>query len=146
MRFNVPKFIDVEDKIFGPLTFKQFVYLVGGAGLCVVVLWASPSTLISLPGIVIIVSFSLALAFFDYNGKPFLYTVRAVFNYLTNARTYVWKRREHEQKDQQQLRRELEQIEEIMEDKDSDTIGKKSVDVTVGVDQKSHNTKVTNQQ
>ncbi len=33
MRFEVPQFIDVEDKIFGPFTFKQFLYLAGGAGL-----------------------------------------------------------------------------------------------------------------
>jgi hypothetical protein len=33
MRFQVPQFIEVEDKIFGPLTVKQFIYLAGGAGL-----------------------------------------------------------------------------------------------------------------
>ncbi len=132
MRFNVPKYIDIEDKIFGPLTFKQFVYLIGGGGLCVVVLWLSPSTLISVPLITLVIAFSLALAFWDYNGKPFIYTVKAVFHYLTNARAYVWKRRKHETKDEKQLQKELEQIEKIMEDKDSDTIGKKSVDVTVG--------------
>jgi hypothetical protein len=132
MRFNVPKYIDIEDKIFGPLTFKQFVYLIGGGGLSVVILWLSPSTIISIPLIVLVVAFSLALAFWDYNSKPFIYTVKAVFRYLTNSRTYVWKRREHPQKDGEQLKKELEQIEKIMEDKDSDTIGKRSIDVTVG--------------
>ena len=34
MQFQVPQFIEVEDKIFGPLTFKQFVYVLGGAGAC----------------------------------------------------------------------------------------------------------------
>ena len=33
MMFSVPQFIDVEDKIIGPLTLKQFIYLAGGAGL-----------------------------------------------------------------------------------------------------------------
>jgi len=33
MRFQVPQFIEIESKIFGPLTFKQFIYLAGGAGL-----------------------------------------------------------------------------------------------------------------
>lgn len=134
MRFNVPKYIDIEDKIFGPLTFKQFVYLIGGAGLCVIAMWLSPSLLISIPAIVLVVSFSLALAFFDYNGKPFIYTVRAMFMYATRTRTYIWKRREHEDKSEQQLQKELEQIEDIMEEKDSDTIGKKSVDVVVGAE------------
>ena len=34
MQFKVPQFLDIEDKIFGPFTFKEFVYLAGGAGLC----------------------------------------------------------------------------------------------------------------
>ena len=34
MRFQVPQFIEIEDKIFGPLTIKQFIYIAGGAGLC----------------------------------------------------------------------------------------------------------------
>ena len=32
MRFQVPQFIEIESKIFGPLTFKQFIYLAGGGG------------------------------------------------------------------------------------------------------------------
>jgi len=38
MRFQVPQFIEVEDKIFGPLTLKQFIYLAGAGGV-VFVLW-----------------------------------------------------------------------------------------------------------
>jgi len=26
MQFQVPQFIEIEDKIFGPLTLKQFLY------------------------------------------------------------------------------------------------------------------------
>ena len=33
MRFQVPQFIEVEDKIFGPLTLKQFLYTAGGAAV-----------------------------------------------------------------------------------------------------------------
>lgn len=132
MRYNVPKFIDVEDKIFGPLTFKQFVYLIGGAGMCVVALWFIPSFILALPVMALIVAFSLALAFWDYNGKPFIHVVQAVFLYLTNARTYVWKRRKHEDKSKEQMQKELEQIEKSITDAHNDTITKKSVSVEVG--------------
>jgi len=134
MRYNVPKYIDIKDKIFGPLTFKQFVYLIGGGGLSIVIFWLSPSTIISLFLIPMVAAFSLALAFWNYNGKPFIYTVQAVFSYLTNARTYVWQRQEHEDKDSKQLQKELEQIEETMAEKNNDTIGRKSAEVTVGAD------------
>ena len=33
MRFQTPQFIEIEDRIFGPLTLKQFIYLAGSAGL-----------------------------------------------------------------------------------------------------------------
>src|SRR3989344_2665997 len=32
MEYQVPQFIEVEDKIIGPLTLKQFIYLAGEAG------------------------------------------------------------------------------------------------------------------
>ena len=132
MRFNVPKFIDVEDKIFGPLTFKQFVYLAGGAGMCVVALWLVPGFALALPVMGVIVAFSLALAFWNYNGKPFIHIVQAVFSYLTSARSYVWKRREHKNKSQEQMQKELKQIEESISDAHDDTITEKSVSVEVG--------------
>ena len=34
MQYQLPQFIDIEDKIVGPLTFKQFIYIAGGAGIC----------------------------------------------------------------------------------------------------------------
>ena len=36
MQFKVPQFLDIEDKIFGPFTFREFIYLAGAAGLCFV--------------------------------------------------------------------------------------------------------------
>jgi hypothetical protein len=36
MHYQVPQFIEIEDKIFGPLTLKQFIYLAGGVGLCLI--------------------------------------------------------------------------------------------------------------
>jgi len=146
MRFRVPKYIDVEDKIFGPLTFKQFVYLAGGAGACVIALWLIPSFLLALPVMGVITAFSLSLAFWNFNGKPFIHIVQAVFSYLISTRTYVWKRREHEDKSQKQLKKELEQIGQSITDSDNDTITQKSVSVEVGNDgnpqaaNKPHNT------
>ena len=62
MQFQVPQFIEVEDKIFGPLTFRQAVYLVGGAGLSYVIYRFSPSLIISIIPIVLIMALSGSLA------------------------------------------------------------------------------------
>jgi len=38
MQYQVPQFIEVEDRIIGPLTLKQFLYL-AFAGAILFVLW-----------------------------------------------------------------------------------------------------------
>lgn len=91
MRFQVPQFIEVEDKIFGPLTFKQFIYMGGAIGVAVVLFLLLPrflAIIISLP----IVIFGAALAFYKVNDKPFIYLVEAYFKYLTTNKLYIWKK------------------------------------------------------
>ena len=93
MRFQVPQFIEVEDKIFGPLTFKQFIYVVGGAGICVILFIFLPKFLaipISLP----VALFSGALAFYKVNGKPFINIVEAFLKYTLTNKLYIWKKEE----------------------------------------------------
>src|SRR3989344_3857031 len=93
MRFQVPQFIEVEDKIFGPLTFKQFVYVAGGVGLSIILFLFLPrflAIIISLP----IVLFSVALAFYKINGKPFVNAVEAFVKYSLTNKLYIWKKEE----------------------------------------------------
>lgn len=93
MRFQVPQFIEVEDKIFGPLTFKQFIYVAGGTGMCVLLFIFLPNALafiLSAP----IAAFSLALAFYKVNEKPFIYIVEAFIKYSLGSKLYVWKKEE----------------------------------------------------
>lgn len=91
MRFRVPQFIDIEDKIFGPFTFRQFIYLLGGGGLCFVLYRALP-LIIAVPLMVPIAALALALAFYRPNGKPFISMIEAGFNYFIGSKLYVWKK------------------------------------------------------
>jgi hypothetical protein len=91
MRFQVPQFIEVEDKIFGPLTLKQFIYLAGGAGLSFVSYRLLP-IFIALILIALIMTFSIALAFYKINNKPFINVVEAAFKYYTSSKLYIWKK------------------------------------------------------
>jgi hypothetical protein len=94
MRFQVPQFIEVDDKIFGKITLKQFIYLAGGGGLCFTLFRFLPSLLYSGIPILLIASFSLALAFFKINNKPFIYIVEAAFKYFFASKLYIWKKQE----------------------------------------------------
>ncbi|MEX2010361.1 MAG: PrgI family protein, partial [Parcubacteria group bacterium] len=93
MRFQVPQFIEVEDKIFGPLTFKQFIYVVGAGGICVVLFYLLPKFLAFLLSIPVAV-FGLALAFYKPNGKPFIDVVEAFITYSFGGKLYIWKKEE----------------------------------------------------
>ena len=95
MQFKVPQFLDIEDKIFGPFTFSEFVYLAGGAGLCYVIFKLLGFFIGFIP-ILLVGGFSLALVFYKPNGKPFINMVENSITYYTQNRLYVWKRQEKE--------------------------------------------------
>ncbi|MAF59653.1 MAG: PrgI family protein [Candidatus Pacebacteria bacterium] len=89
MRYQVPQFIEVEDKIFGPLTLKQFIYLVGGAGLCFV-LWRLLPLFIAVFFIAPVAAFSIALAFYKINNRPLIDTIEYAFKYGLSSKLYLW--------------------------------------------------------
>lgn len=93
MRFQVPQFIEVEDKLFGPFTFKQFVYLAGSAGVTVGAFSFLPTFLavfISAPFLIL----GVCLAFYKVNNRPFIFILESFFKYITKEKLYVWKKEE----------------------------------------------------
>ncbi len=92
MQFKVPQFIDVEDKLFGPFTFKQFAYMAGGGGL-VYILYKVLPIWIAIPLIIPVVILTALLTFYKINGKSFLYYLQASITYATKSKLYVWKQR-----------------------------------------------------
>ncbi len=93
MRFQVPQFIDVEDKIFGPFTFKQFIYLAGGAGISFILYKALP-LFFAILFISPILVLTLALAFYKINKKPFVAILESAFRYTLQKKLYIWKKEE----------------------------------------------------
>lgn len=94
MQFKVPQFLDIEDKIFGPFTFREFVYLAGGAGLCFILFKLLGFVLGAIP-ILTVAGFSLALTFYKPNNKPFLNMVESSLKYFTQNKLYIWKKSTH---------------------------------------------------
>lgn len=89
MRFQVPQFIEVEDKIFGPLTVAQFVYLAGGVGFFVALWLLLPLWLAILLGAPVTL-LGLALAFYKINDRPFIDVLQAAVEFRTKDRLYIW--------------------------------------------------------
>lgn len=89
MEYQVPQFIEVEDKVVGPLTLKQFIYIAGTIGLCIVFFFKLPllpGVLLSIPTIAL----GGALSFYKINGKPFIEVLEAGFNYYIGAKFFLW--------------------------------------------------------
>ncbi len=89
MQFQVPQFTDVEDKIFGPLTLKQFIYVAGGGGLGFLI-WRALPNLVAIPLALGVIGFAVALAFVQVNKKPLIVTLEAAFMYFVRKKLYLW--------------------------------------------------------
>lgn len=91
MRFDVPQFIEIEDKIFGPFTWKQFIYLAGGGGMGLILFFVAPFWIFFIFGVPLIILASL-LAFYPVNNRPFSSFLESMVNYYSNARNYRWRK------------------------------------------------------
>jgi len=92
MQFHVPQFIEVEDKIIGPLSLKQAIYAAGAIGVIFVAKGFVGSWLLALLIASPVTAFGLALAFYKINSRPFISTVEAAVKYIGGSRLYVWKK------------------------------------------------------
>jgi len=91
MRFSVPQFIDVEDKIVGPLSLRQLIYLIGAvAGTFI--LWRLFGFFIATIFGVPLLLLGFALAFVKVNNRPFIDVAYAAFFYITKHKLYLWKK------------------------------------------------------
>ena len=93
MQFKVPQFIDMEDKVFGNLSFKQFVYLAGGGGLAYMSIRILPIYIAILVAPAI-AGLALALTFVKINGKPFSHALESYVRYHSKSKLYLWKKQE----------------------------------------------------
>jgi len=94
MATKIPQNIDKEDKLVGPLTLKQFLYLLGGAALTFVVyqyyvigyLFMTEFILIGL----VIMTFAVMLAFVQINGRPFISFMSSLGLFILAPKRTLW--------------------------------------------------------
>lgn len=91
-QFVVPQFIDVEDKIIGPVTTRQFVILLT-ASLIIFIAYKLADTSLFIFLLCIIGGFTLILAFVKINGQPFHYFLLNIFQTLRRPSLRIWDRR-----------------------------------------------------
>ncbi len=94
MQFAVPQFTDVEDKLIGPLTLKQFLMLLATGGV-VLMFWSIFK--ISFFFFVFAVPVSLvglAFAFGKLNGRPLYLYLGSLISFFSRPQVRIFRREE----------------------------------------------------
>lgn len=89
-QYQVPQFITVEDKVFGPFTIKQFIYLAAGS----VLIFGARILLAPLlfwPIAAVVGGLAASLAFLKINEQPFPIVVKNMIFYMLRPRLYIWR-------------------------------------------------------
>ncbi len=88
---EVPQFINTQDKIAGPFTWKQLAWL-GGAGMILALLWQLLIRPVFFVVAVPIVIIAGLLTFFRPYQMSFISYLGHLLAYLFKPRTYLWQR------------------------------------------------------
>lgn len=100
MQFQIPQYIDIEDKVIGPFTLKQFLYLAGGGAL-LFVLFKIVKFFVFLLLAVPIISLTIALAFIKVNNQSFITILKNSLGFLKKPDFYIWKKQKAKRKDEE---------------------------------------------
>jgi hypothetical protein len=91
MLFNVPQYVDVEDKVAGPLTGKQLLWMFG-MGVAVLIIWnifEKPTVyFVAIP----VAGLFVALAFYRPYNQPLIKFIGNAIMFVSQPKFYTWKR------------------------------------------------------
>ncbi len=88
-QFVVPQFIDVEDKIIGPITTRQFIIMLGGF-LLIAVFYKIFDFSLFVASTLFVVIMAGVFAFLRINGRPFHFFVLNLFQTFKRPKLRIW--------------------------------------------------------
>ncbi len=91
-KFVVPQFINVENKVIGPITVRQFLIFVGAAVIMAILYALLLFTYFVIFG-AIIVAIAAVFAFAKVNGAQFHFFFLSIIQTLKKPKTRVWNNR-----------------------------------------------------
>jgi len=87
----VPQFIDVEDKILGPVTVRQFLILLAG-GLLIFLAYKFADFALFITSLALICGLSLVFAFVKVNGQTFHYFLLNIGQTVRRPPLRIWRK------------------------------------------------------
>lgn len=95
MQFPVPQFTEVEDKIIGPLTLKQFG-IIFGVGIIIFLGYSSTKSVLVLVFLSLLFGIpGLGLAFAKINGRPLYNTLGNFVKFLSSPKVLIFHKEVH---------------------------------------------------
>lgn len=120
MLSDVPQFVDIEDRIVGPLTAKQLGWLALG-GVIILVLWSTLSLPVFIFFTIFVAILFGGLAFYrPYNQSLISFLMSSVI-FIFKSKMYIWKRLP----DKELARKTVSKVEKIVARKK--TISEKNI-------------------
>ncbi|MFA6422718.1 MAG: PrgI family protein [Candidatus Buchananbacteria bacterium] len=89
---TVPQFLDVEDKIIGPITIRQFIELMIGCGIIFIFYKVFDFSLFVVSGLFII-AVTLMFAFVRINGQAFHLFLLNLISTFKSPKLKIWKKK-----------------------------------------------------
>lgn len=95
MQYKIPRYIDYQGKIFGPASFKQFLFLLAGM-IIIGILWLIVDSLFFFLLLALLVGgITIALAFGKINGQPLVIMIgRYILFTVSGSKTYFWEKKD----------------------------------------------------
>lgn len=95
MQFQIPQFIEVENKIVGPLSLKQFFFIAAAGGISFMLFFVLAMWLWVIITLILGAT-AVSLAFIRYNGQPLYRVAWTAFGFFWKPRLYLWQRQPKE--------------------------------------------------
>lgn len=93
MQFRVPKFLEMQARIVGPLSFSQTIYFAVAGMILVVLFYLLPLSWFIILAIVI-GGAAISLVFVKIENVPLPQLFTQSFGYFLSPRIYLWKKKE----------------------------------------------------
>lgn len=113
MRFVVPQFIDIESKVIGPITPRQFIIMIITAGLIFVCYKLADFSLFLLETIFLVI-LGGTIAFLRINGRPIHYFLLNFIQTLKKSNIRVWKKEHIKMVEKEMKTKKADRQEEVV--------------------------------